>query len=117
MVSVIIIIKYHLYIRASLFLRLLESSVLVILEGKTPNVSPLFYNPPPPISGSHFMKGYAIKRHTQLFFLLFGSSLLSIICYTTDVVAFYLPIFSIKPIYLRRLGWCLGHGEHSSPFS
>lgn len=64
---------------AAPFLRLLESRDMVILGGKTPNISPSFYNPSTPVSYSHVMRGYTTQIHIQLF-SLFASNLQSNIC-------------------------------------
>lgn len=69
------------------------------------------------ITYSHFQvtlyERLQLPKNIQLFFLL-ASSLLSIICYVTGVVVFYLPGSTTKAVYLCGLGWCLGPGEHSS---
>ena len=65
-ISFIIIEKYHRCICAAPFLRLLASGD-IILEGKTPNVSPSFYNPLLPFHGHTRWKViYHIDTHSAL---------------------------------------------------
>lgn len=53
------------------FRRFLESSDMGIWEGKTPNVSPSFYNPSAVISGSHLVKVYAMFGFSSFLFRVF----------------------------------------------